>query len=126
MEEEVHELLIDKEFENKDIKKIGYKMKADYILLKEQDIELNNLHFDVEVAGYLLDSSIGKYSLESLAEKTANNVIKTGKSITLEPMQAYERKIIHSKLQNNHKVKTHSVGEEPYRKIIISLSKKEV
>ena len=56
-------------FENKDIKKIGYKMKADYILLKEQDIELNNLHFDVEVAGYLLDSSIGKYSLESLAEK---------------------------------------------------------
>ncbi len=56
-------------FENKDINKIGYKMKADYILLKEQDIELNNLHFDVEVAGYLLDSSIGKYSLESLAEK---------------------------------------------------------
>ena len=56
-------------FENKDIKKIGYKMKADYILLKEQDIELNNLHFDVEVAGYLLDSGIGKYSLESLAEK---------------------------------------------------------
>ena len=56
-------------FENKDIKKIGYKMKADYILLKEQDIELKNLHFDVEVAGYLLDSSIGKYSLESLAEK---------------------------------------------------------
>lgn len=56
-------------FENKDIKKIGYKMKADYILLKEQNIELNNLHFDVEVAGYLLDSSIGKYSLESLAEK---------------------------------------------------------
>ena len=56
-------------FENKDIKKIGYKMKTDYILLKEQDIELNNLHFDVEVAGYLLDSSIGKYSLESLAEK---------------------------------------------------------
>ena len=65
-------------------------------------------------------------TLESLAERTANNVIKTGKSITLEPMQAYERKIIHSKLQNNHKVKTHSVGEEPYRKIIISLSKKEV
>ena len=56
-------------FENKDIKKIGYKMKADYILLKEQAIELNNLYFDVEVAGYLLDSSVGKYSLESLAEK---------------------------------------------------------
>lgn len=68
-------------FENKDIKKIGYKMKADYILLKEQDIELNNLHFDVEVAGYLLDSSIGKYSLESLAEKylkiDLNNLINT-------------------------------------------------
>ena len=68
-------------FENKDIKKIGYKMKADYILLKEQDIELNNLYFDVEVAGYLLDSSVGKYSLESLAEKylkiDLNNLINS-------------------------------------------------
>lgn len=60
-------------------------------------------------------------SLEELAEKLAKTVIRTRKSITLEPMTAYERKIIHSKLQNNDKVKTDSIGEEPYRKVVISL-----
>ena len=61
--------------------------------------------------------------LENLAMKIAGSVIKTRKSITLEPMSAYERKIIHLKLQDNDKVETHSVGEEPYRKIIVSLKK---
>ena len=61
-----------------------------------------------------------KETLESLAIKTANNVIKSGKPITLEPMQAYERKIIHTALQDHKKIKTFSVGEEPYRKIVIS------
>lgn len=60
-------------------------------------------------------------SLEELAEKLAKTVIRTRKPITLEPMTAYERKIIHSKLQNSDKVKTDSVGEEPYRKVVISL-----
>ena len=46
--------------------------------------------------------------------------MKTGKSITLEPMTAYERKIIHSKLQENEKIDTHSIGEEPNRRIVIS------
>ena len=49
--------------------------------------------------------------------------MKTKKPIKLEPMQAYERKIIHSKLQNNNRIKTESVGEEPNRRIIISLKK---
>ena len=61
--------------------------------------------------------------LENLANKIAGSVIKTRKSITLEPMSAYERKIIHLKLQDNDKVETHSVGEEPYRKVVISLKK---
>lgn len=60
-------------------------------------------------------------SLEELAEKLAKTVIRTRRPITLEPMTAYERKIIHSKLQNNDKVKTDSIGEEPYRKVVISL-----
>lgn len=60
-------------------------------------------------------------SLEELAEKISRTVIKTGKSITLEPMTAYERKIIHTKLQENDKVKTFSKGEEPYRKVVIAL-----
>ena len=59
-------------------------------------------------------------SLDELAEKVSKTVLKTGKSITLEPMTAYERKIIHSKLQSNDKVETHSVGEEPYRRVVIS------
>lgn len=60
-------------------------------------------------------------TLEDLAEKLARTVEKTKKSVTLEPMTAYERKIIHTKLQNNSKVKTFSKGEEPYRKVVISL-----
>ena len=62
-------------------------------------------------------------TLEDLAEKVAKTVVRTKKPIKLEPMQAYERKIIHSKLQQNSKVETTSVGEEPHRRIIVSLKK---
>lgn len=64
-----------------------------------------------------------KKVLEDLADKISKTVIKTGKTIMLEPMPAYERKIIHTRLQNNEKVKTFSKGEEPYRKIVISKNK---
>ena len=64
-----------------------------------------------------------KKVLEDLADKVSKTVLKTGRTITLEPMPAYERKIIHSRLQNNDKVKTFSKGEEPYRKIVISKNK---
>jgi len=60
-------------------------------------------------------------TLEELAEKVSKTVLKTRKSITLEPMTAYERKIIHTKLQNNDKIKTFSKGEEPHRRIVIAL-----
>ena len=63
-------------------------------------------------------------TLEELAEKVAKTVIRTRKPIKLEPMQAYERKIIHSKLQQNDKVETESIGEEPNRRIIIKLKNK--
>lgn len=59
-------------------------------------------------------------ALEELAEKISKTVMKTGKSITLEPMNAYERKIIHSKLQGSDKVKTYSIGEEPRRKVVVA------
>ena len=65
-------------------------------------------------------------TLEELAEKVAKTVIRTRKPIKLEPMQAYERKIIHSKLQQNDKVQTESIGEEPNRRIVISLKKIKV
>ena len=59
-------------------------------------------------------------TLEELANKKAKIVEKTGKLITLEPMQAYERKVIHSILQNNPNVETRSIGQEPKRRIVIS------
>ncbi len=60
-------------------------------------------------------------TLEELAEKISRTVVKTRKSITLEPMTAYERKIIHTKLQDSDKVKTFSKGEEPHRRVVITL-----
>ena len=65
-----------------------------------------------------------KKTLEDLAEKIAKTVVKTRKSVKLEPMQAYERKIIHSKLEQNSKVETISVGEEPYRRVVVSLKRR--
>lgn len=61
-----------------------------------------------------------KTVLEDLAVKISKTVLKSGKSITLEPMSAYERKIIHNKLQENDKISTHSIGEEPHRRVVIS------
>lgn len=58
-------------------------------------------------------------ALEELAVKISKTVLKNGKPITLEPMNAYERKIIHSKLQDNKNIRTHSIGEEPNRRIVI-------
>lgn len=60
-------------------------------------------------------------ALEELALKRANAVVAKRKSITLEPMNPFERKAIHNALQNHPKVKTLSTGEEPYRKVTISL-----
>lgn len=59
-------------------------------------------------------------TLEELANKKAAIVEKTGKMITLEPMKAYERKIIHSILQENPNIVTRSIGQEPKRRIVIS------
>lgn len=61
-----------------------------------------------------------KETLENLAKNLANKVKSTGKKFTLEPMNPYERRIIHSTLQNNKLVETHSEGEEPYRKVVIT------
>lgn len=59
-------------------------------------------------------------ALESLARRLAKNVLKTRRNVTLEPMQAYERRIIHSTLQQVDGVSTHSVGTEPHRKVVIT------
>lgn len=62
-----------------------------------------------------------KIALEELAEKIAKTVVRNRKSVTLEPMTPYERKIIHTKLQDNPKVKTVSIGDGTHRKVVVSL-----
>ncbi len=64
-----------------------------------------------------------KDTLENLAKNIASKVRRTRHSVALEPMNPYERRIIHSVLQNNKFVETHSEAEEPYRKVIVSLKK---
>ena len=80
----------------------------------------NKVRVILDVQGY---KEKREKTLEELAEKVAKTVVRTKKSIKLEPMKAYERKIIHSKLQQHPKVETTSIGEEPYRRIIVSLKK---
>ena len=80
----------------------------------------NKVRVILDIQGY---KEKREKTLEELAEKVAKTVVKTRKPVKLEPMEAYERKIIHSKLQKKPKVETTSVGEEPYRRIVISLKK---
>ena len=64
-----------------------------------------------------------KETLENLAINIAKKVKRTRKTVFLEPMNPYERRIIHSSLQNDKFVETHSEGEEPYRKVVVTLKK---
>lgn len=64
-----------------------------------------------------------KETLETLAKNIAYKVKRTRRSISLEPMNPYERRIIHSALQNDKYVVTRSEGEEPFRHVVISLKR---
>ena len=64
-----------------------------------------------------------KETLENLARNIAYKVKRTKRPVSLEPMNPYERRIIHSALQNDKYVTTHSEGEDPYRRVIVSLKK---
>ena len=61
-----------------------------------------------------------KKTLEQLADKIARSVLRTGRSTTLEPMNPYERRIIHSRISEIEGVSSRSIGEDPYRKVVIS------
>jgi len=62
-------------------------------------------------------------TLIRLANKMASKVRKIGKTIALEPMNPYERRIIHASLQSNPYIQTYSEGEEPFRKVVIALKR---
>ena len=65
-----------------------------------------------------------KETLENLAKNIAHKVKRTKRSVSLEPMNPYERRIIHSALQGDKYVSTHSEGEEPYRRVVVTLNRK--
>jgi spoIIIJ-associated protein len=98
---------------------IGYRGETLYAMqnilssIASKGIE-NRVRVILDIEGY---KEKREKALEDLAEKLEKTVIKTKKSVTLEPMQAYERKIIHTKLQNSEKV-------EPRRRVVISLKRK--
>ena len=60
-------------------------------------------------------------SLRRLAQRMANRAVKTGRKVVLEPMNPYERRVLHTALQNHPAVTTHSEGEEPNRRVVIML-----
>lgn len=61
-----------------------------------------------------------KQTLENLAKNIASKVKRTRRTVSLEPMNPYERRIIHSALQSDPAVSTHSEGEEPYRRVVVT------
>ena len=62
-------------------------------------------------------------TLENLARNIAYKVKRTKRSVSLEPMNPFERRVIHSALQNDRDVNTHSEGEEPYRHVVVTLTR---
>ncbi|MBQ9989418.1 MAG: protein jag [Lachnospiraceae bacterium] len=64
-----------------------------------------------------------KETLENLAKNISFKVKRTKRSVSLEPMNPYERRIIHSALQQDKFVTTHSEGEEPFRRVVVTLKK---
>lgn len=62
-------------------------------------------------------------TLQQLADRLAGKVVRTKRSVRLEPMNPYERMVIHAALQSNNKVTTRSEGDEPYRRLVIELKK---
>lgn len=64
-----------------------------------------------------------KATIENLARNVASKVKKTGRPAFLEPMNPYERRIIHAELQGDKYVDTHSEGEEPHRKVVVTLNR---
>lgn len=76
----------------------------------------NRVRVVVDVCDYRVQR---EKSLKTLALKLEKTVSRTGKRVILEPMNAYDRKVIHLALQDSKSVKTYSIGEEPRRKIVI-------
>ena len=102
---------------------IGYRGETLYALqnilvaIASKGLE-SRVRVILDICGY---KAKREKTLQELAERIARKVVKTQKPVTLEPMKPYERKIVHTTLQNSDKVETVSVGEEPRRRVVIKL-----
>lgn len=96
-----------------------YAMQNVFSAVAGKGIE-NRVRVILDIEGY---KAKREKTLRELARKVSKTVLRTKKAVKLEPMQAYERKIIHSELQQNERIDTTSIGEEPNRRIVISLKK---
>lgn len=105
---------------------IGYRGETLDSLQYLVSLVVNKDH-DEEYIRVILDTENYRHNrqetLKRLAEKMASKVKATGKTIKLEPMNPYERRVIHAALQNDDMIKTYSEGEEPRRKVVIELKK---
>lgn len=88
------------------------------VINKDQESEYKRVILDTENYRQKREET-----LKRLAFKIANKAKRTGRVVKLEPMNPYERRIIHSVLQNDPDVKTYSEGEEPYRRVVVDLKK---
>lgn len=119
-------------FENDDTVYIDIKSEQAGMLIGRRGETLDALQYLTSLAVNKADDSYKRIILDTenyrakreeslvrLANKIANQVIRTGRKVVLEPMNPYERRILHSTLQPNDKVDTLSEGEEPYRKVVV-------
>lgn len=88
------------------------------IVSNKGDTEYKKIVIDIE--GY---RNKREETLVKLASRIASKVVKTRRNITLEPMNPYERRIIHASLQDNKLIETYSVGEDPDRKVVIKFKR---
>mgnify|MGYP000921431075 CR=1 FL=1 len=105
---------------------IGYRGETLDSLQYLVSLVVNKSH-DVPYKKVVLDTenyrSKREETLKRVAQKTAYKVKKTGRPYKLEPMNPYERRIIHSALQSYNDINTYSEGEEPFRRIVVSLKR---
>ena len=106
---------------------IGYRGETLDALQYLLSLIVNRENKDAEYKKVVLDTENYRQKREEtlvrLANRLAYKARRYNKSITLEPMNPYERRIIHSALQDHPDVTTHSEGDEPYRKIVIELKR---
>ena len=88
-------------------------------LVVNKDVE-NYIRVKVDTENY---RKRRKDTLENLAKNIAFKVKRTKRPVSLEPMNPYERRIIHSALQNDRYVTTHSEGDEPFRRVVVTLKR---